>query len=82
MDNNFDSSDLQQKLLIFNNAAVNYLTSELFRCCGSLEWVNELLKHKPFESVDDLMEKADQVWWLLPSEEWKIAFKAHPMIGS
>lgn len=82
MDSDSSSFDLQQKLSVFNNAALSYLSSELLRCCGSPAWVVELLKHQPFESVDELMEKADQVWWILSAEEWKVAFKAHPMIGN
>ena len=36
---------------------------------------------RPFKSIDDLLAKADSVWWSLDQEDWLAAFRAHPKIG-
>lgn len=36
---------------------------------------------RPFHSIDDLLTKADTVWWSLSEEDWLEAFRAHPKIG-
>jgi OHCU decarboxylase len=36
---------------------------------------------RPLHSVDDLLAKADSVWWSLNQEDWLEAFRAHPKIG-
>jgi len=36
---------------------------------------------RPFANVDELLTKADSIWWSLSSEDWLEAFRAHPKIG-
>ena len=36
---------------------------------------------RPFANVDELLTKADSIWWSLSSEDWLEAFHAHPKIG-
>lgn len=36
---------------------------------------------RPFHSIDELLAKADSVWWSLAEEDWLEAFHAHPKIG-
>ena len=36
---------------------------------------------RPFVSLDELITKADSVWWSLDSEDWLEAFHSHPKIG-
>ena len=36
---------------------------------------------RPFAGANDLMAKADSVWWSLRDEDWLEAFRAHPKIG-
>jgi OHCU decarboxylase len=40
-----------------------------------------MTKARPFSNRTDLLEKAEQVWWSLDSEDWLEAFRAHPKIG-
>jgi OHCU decarboxylase len=54
---------------------------ELLKCCGSREWAARVIAERPFESVDDLIAKADRVWWTLASRDWLEAFHSHPKIG-
>lgn len=36
---------------------------------------------RPFESVDELIETADRLWWALETGQWLEAFRSHPKIG-
>ena len=54
---------------------------ELLTCCGSREWARRMAAARPFASVDELMERADAVWWDLGESDWLEAFRAHPRIG-
>lgn len=36
---------------------------------------------RPFVSLDDLLGKADLVWWALEPGDWLEAFLSHPKIG-
>jgi len=36
---------------------------------------------RPFAHIDELLIKADSVWWSLNAEDWLEAFRAHPKIG-
>ena len=65
---------------------LNYLSEksigeELFRCCGSASWVDRMIQHRPFQGMQDLLDKANTTWWLLSISDWKCAFSAHPKIG-
>jgi OHCU decarboxylase len=54
---------------------------ELLKCCGSKEWAQRLLAHRPFESLADLTAKGDRIWWSLGPQDWLEAFHSHPKIG-
>jgi len=36
---------------------------------------------RPFAGIEDLLAKADSLWWSLSEEDWLEAFRAHPKIG-
>jgi OHCU decarboxylase len=55
--------------------------TEFLKCCGSTRWAQAIAQARPFASVDELLEKADAVWWSLSKEDWQEAFRAHPKIG-
>jgi OHCU decarboxylase len=54
---------------------------EFLKCCGSGEWAKRMIVERPFEDFDDLIAKADNVWWLLEPQDWLEAFQSHPKIG-
>jgi len=70
-------TDLGQLNLLPAGAA----ETELLKCCGSKEWARRLITEKPFASLDDLIAKADRVWWSLEPRDWLEAFHSHPKIG-
>ena len=36
---------------------------------------------RPFISLEDVLGKADSVWWSLNQKDWLESFQAHPKIG-
>lgn len=57
------------------------MQGELFRCCGSQVWVDNMLRQRPYESVQHLLAVADHFWWSSTEADWRQAFLAHPRIG-
>lgn len=56
--------------------------AELFdACCGSSRWVSALVARRPFASLDQLLDVADDVWRQLEPADWREAFAHHPRIG-
>lgn len=55
--------------------------NELLKCCGSKDWARLVMAERPFESVDDLITRAERVWWSLEPRAWLEAFHSHPKIG-
>ena len=54
---------------------------ELVACCGSSKWVDGMIARRPFETLDDVLDAADDVWWPLGPGDWREAFAHHPRIG-
>ena len=50
-------------------------------CCGSSRWVQGMLARRPFETLDVVLDAADDVWWPLGPNDWHEAFAHHPRIG-
>ena len=65
----------------FNTLPLGQAEAELRRCCGSRTWARRVAVEMPFESVGQLLETSDRVWWDLGREDWLEAFRAHPRIG-
>jgi OHCU decarboxylase len=68
---------LQQFISLSPSEAEN----ELLKCCGSKNWARQLTSLRPFASLDDLIDKADRIWWALGPADWLEAFHSHPKIG-
>ena len=56
--------------------------SEFLRCCGSSAWAEQMVRTRPFSTLDHLLDAADKQWRALPKSAWPDAFAAHPRIGS
>jgi len=66
----------------FNQESQVTARLHLFQCCGSTNWVNQLMEHFPFSSEKNLVEKATQIWYDGCAEsDWREAFTHHPKIG-
>ena len=53
----------------------------LFDCCGSRMWVRNMIEHRPYVTLERLLQEADVVWNALRPDDWLEAFRAHPRIG-
>ncbi|MEM7101707.1 MAG: 2-oxo-4-hydroxy-4-carboxy-5-ureidoimidazoline decarboxylase [Bacteroidota bacterium] len=58
------------------------LKEVLYKCCGSKNWVNMMMRYRPYHSWEYLENLAELVWFDDCSEDdWKEAFAHHPKIG-
>jgi 2-oxo-4-hydroxy-4-carboxy-5-ureidoimidazoline decarboxylase len=65
----------------FNRLSVAQAKEELFKCCGSTSWVNKLMAHFPFATLEELKNISDQSWKKCSMNDWLEAFSHHPKIG-
>lgn len=65
----------------FNTLPKDQLITELTKCCGSSTWVDRMLPFIPAEDLVELLEDAEEQWYLCSEEDWKEAFTHHPKIG-
>lgn len=75
------STCLQTGVNRLNSLAPGQAEKEFLKCCGSEEWAKRMIVERPFLDFDDLIAKADHVWWLLEPRDWLEAFQSHPKIG-
>jgi OHCU decarboxylase len=54
---------------------------ELLTCCGARAWARRMAGSRPFADADELLERADTIWWNLDESDWREAFRSHPKIG-
>jgi allantoicase len=64
-----------------NTLTDDLASAELRNCCGSSEWVRQMMVARPFASWRDLVRDAEQIWKTLTADDWREAFAAHPRIG-
>ncbi|MDQ6653956.1 MAG: 2-oxo-4-hydroxy-4-carboxy-5-ureidoimidazoline decarboxylase [Acidobacteriota bacterium] len=75
------SNNLQTTLNRLNSLNPDQAENEFLKCCGSVEWAKRMIVERPFQDFDDLIAKAERVWWLLEPHDWLEAFQSHPKIG-
>ena len=54
---------------------------ELLKCCGATRWAETVERDRPYASLEQLIAKANDVWWSLDEPDWLEAFRSHPKIG-
>ena len=64
-----------------NTLPIAQLKEELTKCCGSSAWVNKMLPFFPADDLVELLEDAEEQWYLCNEDDWKEAFAHHPKIG-
>jgi allantoicase len=64
-----------------NTRVRSHAEAELRSCCGSSEWVRQMMASRPFAGGSELLAAAETIWWDLDPPDWKEAFAAHPRIG-
>lgn len=64
-----------------NNLSVEEARTELFRCCGSTRWAEQVSLGRPFVTEQALLQTAFASWRALTPSDWLEAFSHHPRIG-
>ena len=72
---------MNQSINGLNELSADDARAEFLKCCGSQRWASAMTAARPFANVDELLTKADSIWWSLSAEDWLEAFRAHPKIG-
>jgi 2-oxo-4-hydroxy-4-carboxy-5-ureidoimidazoline decarboxylase len=54
---------------------------QLQSCCGARRWVDQMAAAGPFRSTNEVLSRAEEIWWSLGPEDWHEAFASHPRIG-
>jgi OHCU decarboxylase len=75
------STNLQTNLDRLNSISAGEAESELLKCCGSNSWARRMVAKRPFLSLNQLLDAAEQIWWSLEPNDWLEAFHSHPKIG-
>jgi 2-oxo-4-hydroxy-4-carboxy-5-ureidoimidazoline decarboxylase len=65
-----------------NNLPAEKRKSILMKCCASNAWAERMIPLFPFEDLIELIETAEEQWFLCKPEDWKEAFAGHPKIGA
>ena len=55
--------------------------AQIFPCCGSSAWANQLAGRRPLGDEASLLAASDEIWRGLESSDWLEAFSKHPRIG-
>ena len=72
---------MSHDLAWLNTLSADEAAKELLQCCGSRRWAREMANHRPYQSLEKLIEIANDVWWSLQPSDWLEAFRSHPKIG-
>jgi len=65
-----------------NSLSESEAFNHLEKCCVSDSWVNKMIESRPFESNEDLIDKAASIWYDQCSiDDFLDAFSGHPKIG-
>lgn len=64
-----------------NTLSPNDAKAELFKCCGSSNWVDQIVLARPLSSKEELLDLATETWNALTPQDWLEAFSHHPRIG-
>jgi len=65
----------------WNLLAVDEAIPPVLACCGSRAFAERIVAARPYAELDELLRKADEVWWSLGEADWLESFACHPRIG-
>lgn len=75
------SAAVTGQLQWLNSLPLAEAIERLKSCCGCERWARVIAGRRPFDSIEQLLSAADDVWWSLSADDWLEAFKSHPRIG-
>ena len=65
----------------FNKLPNDKVKELLFQCCGCTAWAEQLAQEIPFHSLQELIDKSNNIWFSCDINSWMEAFTHHPKIG-
>lgn len=68
-------------LASLNSLSPGRAEEEFLKCCGSKNWAQQMVAARPYPGLNELITKANRVWWSLQPADWREAFHSHPKIG-
>lgn len=77
-----NESGLEEARLLYLNASQDQVLGSIFKqVCHSDRFVQEMVRSKPFFSLNDLLKKGAGAWSKCTETDWKQALDGHPRIG-
>jgi len=64
-----------------NQLAAEEAREELLKCCGATRWAEAVQQGRPYHNLEELLARANEIWWSLAEHDWLEAFRSHPKIG-
>ena len=72
---------MQHDLAWLNELEAEEARKELLKCCGATRWAEAVEQNRPFRNLEELLARANDIWWSLTASDWLEAFRSHPTIG-
>lgn len=64
------------------NALSDAKAADVFTaCCGARRWVDAMMNRRPFATVAEVIDAANEAWNATTERDWREAFDHHPRIG-
>jgi OHCU decarboxylase len=64
-----------------NQLSLAQACAELRRCCAAERWAKRVGNGRPYDTIQELQQAADEAWRELDEEDWREAIEHHPRIG-
>ena len=65
----------------FNALPISGAASLLQQCNAARKWYEAMSEKRPFTDIDEMKQRAANIWATLSEADYLQAFEAHPMIG-
>lgn len=65
----------------FNILSSELLFIELEKCCGSSNWIKQIIAQRPYNNIEKVHQISDETWNNLEDNDYLEAFTHHPQIG-
>lgn len=72
---------MQHDLAWLNELEAEEARKELLKCCGATHWAEAVEQKRPYRNLEELLARANEIWWSLTASDWLEAFRSHPKIG-
>ena len=76
-----EASSTQAGVAAFDALPDHEAAMLLQSCCGATAWVQAMVAHRPFRTLQRVIDEAATIWWSLTPDDWREAFDHHPRIG-